>query len=136
VVLVFLFLNYFIIFSSLFFQAHFFTNMLTFSEWTNLVAPKILAIPGKSHQIYILNFDLRPFFCRNLRLFRRKKNGRRTLFLAWFQTHGLLSKMCHQNSVIRDKKLTKKQCDSRHNLLSKHKNHLKWVQFGALNTLF
>ena len=56
-----------------FFQAHFFTNKLTFSEWTNLVSPKILAIPGKNHQIYILNFDLRPCFCRHLRIFRKKK---------------------------------------------------------------
>ena len=31
--------------------------------------------------------------------------------------------MSDQNSVIRDKNLTKKQCDSRHNLASKHKNH-------------
>ena len=31
--------------------------------------------------------------------------------------------MCHQNSVIRDKNLTKKQRDSRHNLVPKHKNH-------------
>ena len=45
----------------------------------------------------------------------------KNLFLS--QAHFLRVEMCHQNSMIRDKNLIKKQRDSRHNLVPKHKNH-------------
>ena len=45
----------------------------------------------------------------------------KNLFVS--QATFLRVEMCHQNSVIRDKNLTKKQRDSRHNLVPKHKNH-------------
>ena len=45
----------------------------------------------------------------------------KNLFVS--QAPFLRVEMCHQNSVIRDKNLTKKQRDSRHNLVPKHKNH-------------
>ena len=45
----------------------------------------------------------------------------KNLFVS--QAPFLRVEMCHQNSVIREKNLTKKQRDSRHNLVPKHKNH-------------
>ena len=53
------------------------TKVVQHVERESECSPKILAIPGKNHQIYILNFDLRPLNCRHLRLFKKKKNGRR-----------------------------------------------------------
>ena len=42
----------------------------------------------------------------------------KNLFVS--QAPFLRVEMCHQNSVIRDKNWTKKQCDMRHNLVPKH----------------
>ena len=38
-----------------------------------MVSPKISAISGLIHQKYILIYHLKPFFCRHLRLFKKKK---------------------------------------------------------------
>ena len=53
--------------------------------------------------------------------FGNRSDLQKKLFVS--QSTFLRVEMCHQNSLIRDINLTKKQCDSRHNLVPKHKNH-------------